>query len=480
MPALGPSSDPFLFAHRLSGKLYNISSGLGPISVRDQMVRSQLLVNRLLLTGTLRADQRLLVVGGGVAGFTAASTAARQGIETVLLEGTGELFSCFAGCDTRWVYSHLYEWPAPHWTERDYHEVPLSWSSGVASGLVPGWREQADQIQEELSPRLSVRLATPLSPQDLIQLLTRPQPPYAIRAVLPGSEPEVEQFEVAVLALGSPEEDTRLGAYQGPQFWECDQFHLPRLGLPTQPSVLISGAGDSALQDYIPIVTGKQTHEVIERIEEIFQDDPLWIETKARLLYAQTQAEHLYHWGRSGEQYAQTDAEICQHLGQAFENQVEQLMMKRPEKWQTLRTQLQEWRPDDELPRKLRLVYRRPAFSWCYALNRFLVLALSKCLVYRLRSSLQPNKVCGPVICDHNPGEGVLHPCHGKEHTTFIYRTGEDPRQLPGGATGRGQAHFEVLISRRGTGDPLFESFKPSHERQILPRHTHPGKLFFL
>jgi heterodisulfide reductase subunit A-like polyferredoxin len=74
--------DQALSFHHVGGFRYELS-GLRTGSVRDQILRAQLLVERLLARNDL-SDDPLLVIGGGAAGVTAALTASRLGRDVTL------------------------------------------------------------------------------------------------------------------------------------------------------------------------------------------------------------------------------------------------------------------------------------------------------------------------------------------------------------------------------------------------------------
>jgi hypothetical protein len=74
-------SDPLLEALRILPRLFALTAkGLSPISIRDQMVRAQMLVIRALEQGEITRGDKILVVGAGAAGAVAAMTCARCGI----------------------------------------------------------------------------------------------------------------------------------------------------------------------------------------------------------------------------------------------------------------------------------------------------------------------------------------------------------------------------------------------------------------
>ena len=93
-----------------------IVSKHAPVSIRDQIVRAVYLLERLWATKRLTAESRLLVVGAGACGVTAAIKAAHFGVKDVLLiEEKQEALWLQASCTSRWVDPVQYDWPAFHW-----------------------------------------------------------------------------------------------------------------------------------------------------------------------------------------------------------------------------------------------------------------------------------------------------------------------------------------------------------------------------
>jgi len=86
--------DPILDAHQVVPGFFVISGPLAPISIRDQMIRGQLLVERLLEkrtivpTGNIGPDSKfgVVIVGAGAAGVTAAITAANSLVSALVVD----------------------------------------------------------------------------------------------------------------------------------------------------------------------------------------------------------------------------------------------------------------------------------------------------------------------------------------------------------------------------------------------------------
>jgi hypothetical protein len=113
------SVDPFLAAHMVAPLMLEIGPRLSPVSIRDQMVRAALAVDRALHEGLIGRARPLFVVGAGVAGASAAIRASGAGVPTVLVD-RDQAFSRQRGCFTRWVDPTQYDWPALHAEEGVY------------------------------------------------------------------------------------------------------------------------------------------------------------------------------------------------------------------------------------------------------------------------------------------------------------------------------------------------------------------------
>jgi len=112
-PGAQPVEDPVLDAHREDTLQYLIS-GPEPISIRDQMLRGALVVQRLRDAGEISPARPLLVEGAGAGGATAALMAADQGVPTVLVERGAGAFQAQSLATSRWLNPTQYDWPLDH------------------------------------------------------------------------------------------------------------------------------------------------------------------------------------------------------------------------------------------------------------------------------------------------------------------------------------------------------------------------------
>ena len=138
-------ADPFLSAHQVYPHFFNLGGRISPISIRDQMVRGQTIVERALEAGLIGGEghRPLLVAGAGAAGATAAIHAASRGVPTVLLDRDASPFTRQARCATRWIDPTQYDWPVDHWRRGVCPAVslptPLPWRSDWAHSLAAQW-----------------------------------------------------------------------------------------------------------------------------------------------------------------------------------------------------------------------------------------------------------------------------------------------------------------------------------------------------
>ena len=79
-------ADPFLLAHLVGPRIFDLSGKLNPISIRDQMVRGRMLIDRAFEANLIGPDESLLVIGSGACGATAAVRAAERETQTLLID----------------------------------------------------------------------------------------------------------------------------------------------------------------------------------------------------------------------------------------------------------------------------------------------------------------------------------------------------------------------------------------------------------
>jgi hypothetical protein len=169
--------DPVLDAHGVLPGFYLISGGPSPISIRDQMLRGWLVVQRLLQNRLIHSDAPLLVVGAGAGGVTAAVWAAENQVRTLLVDRAAAPFGVQKRATTRFLNPTQYDWPVDHWPSGvfpwlpSHVGLPLPYPSDWAADLAVLWTTEFRRAEGRLRPWLTYENRT--EPVDI-----DPAPPW--------------------------------------------------------------------------------------------------------------------------------------------------------------------------------------------------------------------------------------------------------------------------------------------------------------
>lgn len=114
------------------------------VSFYSQQLRAFNLVWALFETGRLKAGERLAVVGGGLAGLTAAAAAASKGCMVTLFERNEDLLHVQRTNGSRYIHPHVNRWPATSVKDTTTDLPFLNWyasrTSDVCAQIEEEWR----------------------------------------------------------------------------------------------------------------------------------------------------------------------------------------------------------------------------------------------------------------------------------------------------------------------------------------------------
>jgi hypothetical protein len=474
-------SDLFLNAHWYTERIFTVGGAVYPISIRDQMIRGQLLADRAFEQGLIGGPDGapLVVVGGGAAGATAAIRSAELGVPTTLVERGPRVFATQAGCRTRWVDPVQYDWAADHYSAGSYpwhpptqHPLALGWRADWSDRLAIAWQQR---LRREVRRRVGkLQVLTRRNYRRVLAPVAAAADGARYSVEVEGPQPgQVAHLPAAtvVLAMGFGEERSSLPPAHGFAFWHTDPFKDPNLGLPAgqRPTVLLSGAGDGALQDFLRIVTTSRYHSA----KEIYRDCDIPESVEHELQSIQDHAQRCYNWGQDDFH----DHPVLANLQRAHWGIVERIFAnqnREPEYAAVVRRLEAIVRPGAELPGLL-WVYPCDHFGNAYGLNRFLALLVARFLQRHRgrRDVLLPGYRLAGVECRHDPpgaAEGRAWACHGRPHKiTLEHRPACWERPDPP-VTRRLVAEFNVLVLRLGVAlPPAVRHLSPAQFRQMLP-----------
>lgn len=408
-------ADPFLTAHKVEN-FFDLGTALSSISIRDQMIRARMFIDRAFEQELIGQDRSLLVIGAGAAGVTAGIRAAQFRVPTTVVERNDHPFECQAGCSTRYIDPTLYDWAVDHWPNAAFPwsgtpDMPLECTANWANRLASSWEQQLGQAHADLS-HLSIRcgwevIDAPLGPESdgLISVKMRSREGHL----------STERFRTIVWCGGWGHEAHQLANFTSYRFWDTDHIAERNLGLSRPPRVLISGGGDGALQDLLRVLTGQSAHQILE----ILRND----QTIRRAIDAiepviqskEDQAQRAMTWSRTRIH----DHRIQQRLHDVHLDQVRWLLNTSnaaPAVGHHLPVMLRK-----PFPATVELAHSCSHFSRCYPLNRFLSLLFIEYLRaqgntnFRLRSYTITKDIRGTN--NHTcPTAGAPLDCWGHPH----------------------------------------------------------------
>jgi hypothetical protein len=378
--------DNFLLTHKVRDFLFDIGPKLSPIGIRDQMLRGFLMAERALAAGLIGPDKPLLIVGAGAAGATTALVASQRGVPTFLIDLADEPFNRQLP-STRFIDPTQYDWPADHWDRRVFPwagvALPFGWTAEFAASIAAGWKANLiGYAQHKNNPTLLLgwELEDASSLKDRDVDLTGGQLEVYFREVEGGLREGPHRFAVVVSCVGPGMERCFVGSnkpssYMGVGFWEPDMLDAPNFGLPegTRPKLLVSGAGDGALQDFLRIMT------TCDSAGELFAELPEEIrrEVADAVRTAEDQCQRGYLWNASVY-----DCRSTYLLHKKYHDIPSRLLEKkmdllRPVLGKVLRGVRKGRLGKVHTDFDFEMIHPCGHFTNCYGLNRFLVLLVS-------------------------------------------------------------------------------------------------------
>jgi FAD dependent oxidoreductase len=328
-----------LIALKCGPNVFDLSSGLVHVSMRDQIVRAQLLIRDLIAADT--DITRLLIVGAGIAGISAATAASAAGKSVTVVDTQHEPMSLQRGVASRHVGPFMYEWPTSIHNDQTYPPTArfsphTSWPP-AAQAHTPQWRSSvplsANDFAANIDGWLRSYIGSVTKPpaflmdvdgvavKTFVKSFARAAAVSSVRRMLgmpwsrpPGlvlnnhydwrtrtweSGPRVVSADYVILAAGMGAENTELykgSGLFGVPFWGNDTLLDPAT---TDQAVGVFGGGDGALQDVLRVLTGfnhpidlmkmLNTSPDFRDAVEYYRDELQVIEQQSRLYSTWTQ-----------------------------------------------------------------------------------------------------------------------------------------------------------------------------------------------
>lgn len=248
-PHSSTAADNFLGSFRVDEGVFDLGGRLSPGSIRDQVIRTRLVIQQMSEYRLLDKPNKICIVGAGVAGMTAAIVLCRLGSHDVLLVDQARLpLLLLAEADHRLISPTLYDWPAEHHTALAYGRDPYyeegapslvrnEWMSvfrRLTNGGKLKWRSYTNAVRTEGT---KVRFTDDIG----------------------GSS--TEGFDLVLLCKGYGRErsvpiESSSDKLSPIAFWKPDPYPTSSGDTPSfKGPVVVLGGGDGAIQDMLRFVT---------------------------------------------------------------------------------------------------------------------------------------------------------------------------------------------------------------------------------
>jgi tetratricopeptide (TPR) repeat protein len=212
------------------------------VTLYSQQVRALNLIHALFETGRLKQGSKVLVVGGGAAGLTAAAGAAQRGCAVTVLEKKHDVLTTFTGNTKRLLHPHLYDWPEDGWEEEQAGLPLLDWKADVAGNVAEQLRQGWEKVRQDYQVTLHCKV-------EKLQPSALEGPPYAFSWHARGRK--TQKFDAIIVAVGFGVE-RGLPGIPSHSYWKEDDLDQPQWGSQHQAlKVLVSGTGDGGLVDLL-------------------------------------------------------------------------------------------------------------------------------------------------------------------------------------------------------------------------------------
>ncbi|MDP9129985.1 MAG: FAD-dependent oxidoreductase [Candidatus Binatota bacterium] len=394
-----------ILALKVKENTFDLGSFLKHISIRDQVIRGQILARDLVEGAQLHKGDHVLIVGAGAAGLAVAEALLHRDCSVLIIEKGDEPLTLWRGVTDRFVGPYMYEWPSSFYG--DQHFPPIapsvlsSWPTATAasaSGLTFPSADpmSADDLRKHWLNAISGWRATwGLQVQVLFRVVeglvtqeiqnwrndvraSRGKPTYAMQ--LSGTDwlsqkPTTANFaaKIVIIAAGFGREDTALPPLSGKKFWGNDSMLDRRARVTGMKPVRVAvfGGGDGALQDTLRALTQLQTPlDLLDSLRAKPVAHSALVSCMESLAAIERQHESAAPWERARPSPA--NPQMFATLDKACRDQA-QIAASEP---QLVFELLGLERSDVD---EVHLVVREPYFGKAYMLNRFLVLLFEEC-----------------------------------------------------------------------------------------------------
>jgi hypothetical protein len=210
------------------------------VTLLSQQIRALNLVDALLERRLIRNTGSVAIIGGGVAGVTAAAAfaAAAPNLKKIDIYERKEDVLHLQKRSDRYLHPHLYDWPAPGSDTPDAGLPLLTWSAGPA-GVV------ADTIERQFEHFRNISSINLKTGRDVSEVI--PFPLGGCRIIVNGAPRDGDTYDIAILSVGFGYESF-IGEHTH-SYWDPSALVGAIRDRADEHLIFVSGNGDGGLVD---------------------------------------------------------------------------------------------------------------------------------------------------------------------------------------------------------------------------------------
>jgi hypothetical protein len=237
--------------------LFILGSFARRVTVYSQQVRAINLVDAIHFYRRPLENVDIAIVGGGVAGITAAARALERGARVALFEQNEDVLSIQHNSRHRWLHPTIYDWPfvsiGKNGLDDQAQLSVMNWSATTASEFASSLTGQWKAIVAKHRDR--VRVMIPASVKSISPAAAGYEVRYEGKAA---GSPGLQVFPIVILAVGFGLEPRGQGRNS---YWEQDPWD--QIQRSADQAVLVAGYGDGALTDLMRVCLSNFEHEKV-------------------------------------------------------------------------------------------------------------------------------------------------------------------------------------------------------------------------
>lgn len=226
-----------------ANRVYCIGSFALKVNFLAQQRRALNLIWALHERGRLELSPRVAVIGGGLAGVTAAGALLGYGAKVDLFEKGGRVLHRQRKTSHRRVHPTINSWP--HEAISVTTNLPFyDWAAGFCSEVAEDIARHFEKAMEDRRYNIYYDVTA----RDMAPIGTK-----LIRVVTDKPLEEVEGYDLVIITIGFGDE-VKQKNFESKTYWENDNLEMERDGGGASQDFVVSGCGDGGLIDALRIV----------------------------------------------------------------------------------------------------------------------------------------------------------------------------------------------------------------------------------